>query len=399
MDVIASSFGSLFSIISSVLPFILMIGVVVSIHELGHYYAGRAFGAAVESFAFGFGKSIVEVTDKRGTRWRLNWLPLGGFVKFVGSQESVNESHSNKKQPIGKYYSELAAWQRVIVSLAGPVANFVLAILIYAAIFTTFGKPVFGDVTIESVAPQSAAEIGGVMTNDLVIAVDGRPISSAAELIEAVAYSADEPVELSILRGGDPLKLIVTPKREKVRNERLGIEDEIGRIGVGISSKLVKLEKVSLLNAVGIGADRTAEVIRKTIKVLGRLIFGKDSFEKMRGPLGIGDIADRVVDSNMKRTDVDFSERFHGAFWQMLELIAMFSVSIGFFNLLPIPMLDGYSALLGLYETVVGSEVSLRFQDYLLRGGLAVVGLFFIAVTWNDLRRLGLLEMFGGLLS
>ncbi len=398
MDVLVSQFLNLFSIVSSVVPFIIMIGVVVTIHELGHYYAGRAFGAAVESFAFGFGKSIFEVSDKRNTRWRLNWLPLGGFVKFVGEQEGDNSISDNPKKPKGRYYKDLAAWQRVIVSLAGPVANFILAILIYAVIFSQ-GKPLYGDVTVENVLENSAAYEAGVLDGDIIVAADDRAVSSAGDVIEAVAYSADEPVKLSLLRNGEEIDLIVIPRREMFINERLGIEDEIGRIGVSMSSKLIAIEDVSTFEAVSLGADQTANVIRKTLKVLNRLIFGKDNFDKMRGPLGMGDIADRVVDSNMKRTDIGFKERLSGTFWQMLELIAMFSVSIGFFNLLPIPMLDGYSALLGLYETVVGSEVSLRFQEYLLRGGLAVVGVFFIAVTWNDIRRLGLLDVFSGLLS
>ncbi|ACT59398.1 M50 family metallopeptidase [Hirschia baltica] len=398
MDVLVSQFLNLFSIVSSVVPFIIMIGVVVTIHELGHYYAGRAFGAAVESFAFGFGKSIFEVSDKRNTRWRLNWLPLGGFVKFVGEQEGDNSISDNPKKPKGRYYKDLAAWQRVIVSMAGPVANFILAILIYAVIFSQ-GKPLYGDVTVENVLENSAAYEAGVLDGDIIVAADDRAVSSAGDVIEAVAYSADEPVKLSLLRNGEEIDLIVIPRREMFINERLGIEDEIGRIGVSMSSKLIAIEDVSTFEAVSLGADQTANVIRKTLKVLNRLIFGKDNFDKMRGPLGMGDIADRVVDSNMKRTDIGFKERLSGTFWQMLELIAMFSVSIGFFNLLPIPMLDGYSALLGLYETVVGSEVSLKFQEYLLRGGLAVVGVFFIAVTWNDIRRLGLLDVFSGLLS
>jgi regulator of sigma E protease len=147
------------------------------------------------------------------------------------------------------------------------------------------------------------------------------------------------------------------------------------------------------------GAEQTALVIRQTIKVLKRLVLGQDSFDKMRGPLGIGDIADKVVDSHMKRTDVAFSEKFKSAFWELTQYIALFSVSIGFFNLLPIPMLDGYSALLGIYETVVGSKLSDAVQEYLLRGGLAAIGVFFIAVTFNDLRRLGVFEIFNSLLS
>lgn len=398
MDVLLSQLMQTFSFVSSVVPFIVMIGIVVTIHELGHYIAGRFFGAAVESFAFGFGKSIFEVSDKRGTRWRLNWLPLGGFVKFVGEAEETNNSDNLTIRPQGLLYKKLAAWQRVVVSLAGPIANFILAILIYAVIFGQ-GKPVFGDVTAQEVSPDGAAFLAGIQAGDVFVSADNLPIKSSGDLIEAVAYSADEEVELLLRRDGDLLTIIVTPQREIFVNERLGIEDEIGRIGVSMYSPLVSIEKVSVMEAIGLGADQTANVIRKTIKVLKRLIFGKDSFEKMRGPLGMGDIADRVVDSNMKDTQIAFKERLRATFWQMLELIAMFSVSIGFFNLLPIPMLDGYSALLGLYETIVGSEVSLRFQEYLLRGGLAVVGVFFIAVTWNDIRRLGLLDVFNGLLS
>ena len=398
MDLIITQLAQVFSIISSVVPFIIMIGVVVTIHELGHYWAGRSFGAAIESFAFGFGKSIFEKSDRNGTRWRVNWLPLGGFVKFVGEATELEDSTATMSRPLGRPYKELAAWQRVIISLAGPIANFILAILLYALIFSQ-GKPVFGDVTVLEVLEDGAAYEAGLLVDDIIVEVDGKSITSTGELIEAVAYSADEPVELSVRRQSELIEITVVPKREIFVNERLGIQEEIGRIGIHMNAKLISIEKVSISEAISLGADQTANVIRKTIKVLKRLIFGKDSFEKMRGPLGMGDIADRVVDSNMKRTDISFKDRLDNTFWQMLELIAMFSVSIGFFNLLPIPMLDGYSALLGMYETIVGSEVSLKFQEYLLRGGLAVVGVFFIAVTWNDLKRLGLLDVFGGMLS
>ncbi len=398
MDAIISQFMQLFSIVSSVVPFFIMLGVVVVIHELGHYFAGRTFGAAVESFAFGFGKSIFETTDKYGTRWRFNWLPLGGFVKFVGETENTAQASGNTNLPSGKPYKNLSAWQRVIVSLAGPIANFILAILIFAVIFAQ-GRPVYGDIFIQDVSPNGAAYQAGMLAGDVIKSVEGKTVKTSSDVIEAVAYSAEEPVNFVLQRGDTELDLSVIPQREIFTNERLGVSEEIGRIGIQMSAEFIEIRKVSALEALSLGAEQTADVIRKTIKVLKRLIFGKDSFEKMRGPLGMGDIADRVVDSNMKRVDVSLKDRLTGTFWEMFGLIAMFSVSIGFFNLLPIPMLDGYSALLGMYETLVGSEVSLRFQEYLLRGGLAVVGVFFIAVTWNDLKRLGLLDVFGTLLS
>lgn len=389
---------AVFSGLGSVVPFILLIGVVVTVHEFGHYIAGRAFGAGVESFAFGFGDSIIETTDKRGTRWRVNWLPLGGFVKFADEVQAPGDSRKTDDRPIGKRYAELAAWQRVIVSLAGPMINFAFAILVFALMSMTLGEPVYERVAVMQVAEGGAAEKGGLEAGDQIVMVEGRRMSTPDDVRLIVQYSADEPLDFVVSRGGRGVDLTITPARVVNRNEALDLEEEVGQIGIWFESRtgVARLGPVSALSS---GVDKTVDLIRATIKVIGRLITGKDDFDKMRGPLGIGDFADKLVDSHMKQEGVPLMDRLRGSLISLTAMAALFSVSIGFFNLLPIPMLDGYHALLGLYETVAGSAVSLRAQEYLLRGGLAVIGLFFIAVTWNDLKRTGVLEVFARLLS
>ena len=389
----------LWGIVSSVIPFVIIIGAVVTVHELGHYLAGRAFGAAVESFAFGFGDSIVETKDKRGTRWRLNWLPLGGFVKFVGEAQAPGDAGKVEQGPIGKPYTQLTAWQRVVVSFAGPFVNFVFAILIYACMAMATGEPKYGAIEISAIEDGGPADVAGIKTGDLILSVGGRSVEEIADFQNVIFYSANEAINVQIERAGTPLDLSVTPTERVHRDENLGIEEKIGYVGVGLRTQLLEVKPVGPVRALAIGVEETQKIIDLTVKVLTRLIQGKDSFEKMRGPLGIGDIADKVVDSHLKNDTLPFMERMQRATLHIIHFIALFSVSIGFFNLLPIPMLDGYSILLGTYEAIFGSEVSVRVQEFLLRGGLAVIGVFFIAVSWNDLKRLGLLEVFGRLLS
>ena len=389
----------LWGVFSSIIPFVIIIGTVVTVHELGHYLAGRMFGTAVESFAFGFGDSIFERKDKRGTRWRINWLPLGGFVKFVGEAQAPGDAGKVEHGPIGLAYTQLAAWQRVVVSFAGPFVNFVFAILIYAAMAMSTGQPKYGAIEISAIEDSGPAYLGGVQKGDLILSVDGKSVKQIADFQNLVFYSANEPIDIMVERGGVELSLEVTPSERLHRNDKLGIEETIGYVGVGLSTQLLSVEPVGPIKALAIGVEETKKIIDLTVKVLTRLIQGKDSFEKMRGPLGIGDFADKVVDSHMKNDTIPFGERMRRASLHLIHFIALFSVSIGFFNLLPIPMLDGYAIVLGTYEAIFGSEVSVKVQEFLLRGGLAVIGVFFIAVSWNDLKRIGLLEVFGRLLS
>ena len=394
---------AIFSGVGSFVPFILLIGVVVMVHEFGHYFAGRFFGAGVESFAFGFGDSIIEGTDKRGTRWRVNWLPLGGFVKFVDEVQTPGDAEGSKEaserpQPIGKPYSALQPWQRVIVSLAGPMINFLFAIIVFAIFAMTIGQDVYERVTIQTVIANGPADKAGFKQGDDIVWVAGQRVQTPQDVMLAVQYSADEPVNFVVARQGREIDLTVTPRRTLTRNEALDVEEEIGRIDIGFAAPTGR-ERLNPVDALAYGANQTVVLIRTTIKVIVRLVTGKDSFDKMRGPIGIGDFADKLVDAHMKQVDVPLSEKIFSAARSLLWMSALFSVSIGFFNLLPIPMLDGYHALLGIYETVAGTAVSMKVQDYLLRGGLAVIGLFFIAVTLNDLKRTGVLEVFARLLS
>ena len=293
----------------------------------------------------------------------------------------------------------MKAWQRMIVSLAGPAINFVFAIAVYAVMAMTLGEPQFERVSVKSVMEDSPAQQAGFQPGDIFSTISGSKIETPMDVMMAVQYSADEPVSFQVERNGDLIDLVATPSRRIFRNENLNVEEEVGFIGIEFGQTYLEHKKLGPVAAVALGLDKTINLVQVTIKVLHRLITGKDSFEKMRGPLGIGDFADKVVDSHLKKEELPLTQRLGNVSLEMISLAALFSISIGFFNLLPIPMLDGHSALLSFWETISGSAVSTKIQEYLQVGGLAAIGFFFIAVTFNDLKRTGALEVFTRLLS
>ncbi len=202
----------IFSVLASPIPFIVLISIVITVHELGHYWVGRGFGAAVESFSIGFGRPIFEVRDKRGTRWRLNWLPLGGFVKFVGELQAPTDTRettdvaSAKAETapvklVGKAYTELGPMKRLAVSLGGPLANFIFAITVFAFLGLAFGVPQSRQISVVDVMPNSVAASAGFKAGDIIVEAGGRPVTIASDVNRATELSAGEAVTYRVLRG------------------------------------------------------------------------------------------------------------------------------------------------------------------------------------------------------
>src|SRR5690606_19316952 len=336
------------SILASPISFILLISVVITVHELGHYWVGRVFGTAVESFAVGFGKPIFEVKDRRGTRWRVNWMPLGGFVKFVGEMQTPLDTQAGVTGPVGKPYTQLGPLKRLAVSLGGPFANFVFAVVVFAGLGLALGVPQAKSVTVTAVLAGSPAADAGMQVGDVMLAAAGKTVETSDDVMRATALSAGEPVVYRVLRGEETLDLTATPVEIRAYNEQLKMNETLGRIGVTMAHRDVQIRRLNPVEAVGYGVAQTAGALEATVNVLRRLVTGKEGLDKLSGPLGIFTVADNGTDLHMKQEGVSLDKRLLGAAVWLIQLSALLSIGVGFFNLLPIPVLDGGAAVMCL---------------------------------------------------
>lgn len=404
--------------------FLLIISVVITVHELGHYWVGRMFGAAVESFAIGFGNPIVEKRDGRGTRWRLNWIPLGGFVKFVGEVQLAQDLKQELPQTaeteeeaarlaevgratrprgavegkpttfhdnqilVGKPYNLLNPWQRIAVSLGGPFANFLFAIAAFAVIGGVQGVPQAQEVFVRGVIAGEAADRAGFKAGDVVIEAGGRPVETAQDIIMATQLSAGEAVSYRVLRGEETVALLATPVERELVDSGMRMKQKVGRIGLDLGHRDTSIRNLNPVEAVGYGLQRTAESIGQTINVLRRLITGKEGIEKLSGPVGILHLTGGVTEMTMNQEDIDLGAKVMQLFWMYFHLAALLSIGIGFFNLLPIPVLDGGAVVMTLAEALTGKALPEKAQNAGLTFGLVSLVVFALLVTWQDIGRL-----------
>jgi regulator of sigma E protease len=398
------------SLLGSPISFLIVISIVITVHELGHYWVGRSFGAAVESFSIGFGKPIFEARDRRGTRWRVNWLPLGGFVKFVGEMQAPTDKRdippeamkqditviegATPDEPavklIGKPYTELGPLKRLAVSLGGPFANFVFAIVVFAAMAVAIGVQKSDGVLITSVVAGSAAEDAGFKAGDQFIKANGRTITNSYEVTRATMLRSGEPVTYRILRDGLELEISAVPRSQTLTNQQLRVKERIGRLGANLEEVNSRTEHLNPIEGIGYGISQTVNSLDDTFTVLRRLITGKDGLDKLSGPLGIFNVADAGTDANMKQEGVAFEARLWGAALWLIQLSALLSIGVGFFNLLPIPVLDGGAAVMCIAEAITGKEVPEKVQRVGLTIGLACLVSFALVITWQDITRLAM---------
>ncbi|MEM6899047.1 MAG: RIP metalloprotease [Pseudomonadota bacterium] len=373
----------------SVLSLIFLLGVVVVVHELGHYWAGRLFGAAAESFSVGFGRSIFERKDSRNTRWRINWIPLGGFVKFVGEHQMPGDAGRIEMAPVGRPFQDLTVGQRSIVLLAGPVANFMLAIFIFAALAFSIGKPI-ERVSIGLVNEDGPAAEAGIEVGDVILAIDGREVTENSQVRRTIQLSTGDELILTVERNGAPMDIGVTPVRMAIDNG-LGQINQVGAINVGLGVLRVGHENFGPIGAIQHGVVQTADVIALTGKVLLRMVTGREPLNQLSGPVGIGDLAGKAVTATMSIEEVSLSQRLWLVSLNLLNICAFVSVGIGLFNLLPLPVLDGGHLAFNAYEAVVGEAVPVKIQETALTIGLALLFTVAVFVTWGDIVETGIL--------
>ena len=362
---------ALFSHFPTLLGYIFMLVLVVFFHELGHFLAGRWCGGRIDAFSVGFGPELFHTVDRRGTRWRVAAIPLGGYVKFHEEPRDGTGDVPVAPHAQGLSFTALAAWQRAVIVAAGPFASFALAIAIFAGLFMLDGMAILAP-RVGSVVVDSAASRAGFMAGDRVVAIDRTRIESFTDMQRIVSDSSGIALDIEVDRGGRPVHLLATPERKDVKGQ-FGTS-RIGVLGLGASSDPAdySVRRLGPGQALAAGANECWFVISRTTSYLSGLLIGRETVAQLSGPVRMVEVTDTVV---------------RLGFGALLNLAAFLSVSIGFFNLLPIPPLDGGRLLFCCVEAVRGRPVSDRVQEFGFKLGLAVVAALMICATYNDISR------------
>jgi regulator of sigma E protease len=371
--------GAAGSLLGYLIPFLIVLTVVVFIHELGHFLVGRWCGVGVNAFSIGFGPELVGFTDRHGTRWKLSAIPLGGYVKFAGDVNgaSVPDAASlSQMSPAERAVSfhHKTVLQRALVVAAGPIANFLLAIAIFAGITYVNGRQILAP-RVDVVQAGSAAERAGFKPGDLVLSINGRSISSFTDMQRIVSASADDELSIAIDRDGREMTLTAVPDLKETETP-FG-KQRIGLLGLQASRGPddLKLVKYGLLDSIRLGAMETWYVVERTFTYIGRLVVGRESADQLSGPIRIAQVSGQVATL--------------GGTAGLVSLVAVLSVSIGLINLFPIPLLDGGHLLFYGIEALRGRPLSDRAQEIGFRIGLAIVVMLMLFATWNDIVHLG----------
>lgn len=384
--------GALAQVIVFIVSLVVMMGIVVVIHELGHYYAGRWFGAAVESFSVGFGGSVAERKDKRGTRWRINWIPLGGFVKFVGEAQGPRDVGVMEAGPQGKPYTELGPLQRIVVSLAGPAANFVLAVLVFTILLLWVGTP-RESLRVEEVFEGGPAALAGLEVGDVIVGVDNKMVVNSDDLKLPVSLKAGSPIPFEVERGSERLTLTITPERQ-LGDNGLGQMIQKGAIGIKYLPIQGGVRTYGPLGALVGGVVETGETVEMTVDMLARMVTGKEPISNLSGPVGIGDVTRRVA-TRVMEADISAADKLRNMLIMALKICALVSVGIGLFNLLPFPILDGGHVIFHTWEAVTGKALPEKIQEGALTVGFFVLIGLFVVVTWGDILETGVFTAAG----
>ncbi len=364
--------------------FVLVIGPLVFVHELGHYLAGRLFGVKADEFSIGFGREVFGISDKRGTRWKFGWLPLGGYVKFAGDMDPSSRADpawiALPAEERARTFQSKPIWQRAIIVAAGPLTNFIVAIVILMGFAIAFGDlrtpPVVG-----SIEPGSPAQQAGLLAGDRITALGGRSVTTFQDMIRYVQIRPGQSVRIDFVRQGS------TQTRDavigtRIERDRFGNEPKIGRLGIGNTQ--AELIPVSLIEAPVVAVRKTGDILGMMSDVIGQIITGRRPVSELGGPLSIAKVSGEQMALGVS---------------SFVFLIALVSINLGFINLLPVPVLDGGHLLFYAIEAVRRRPLEPTVQEWAFRGGLAAVLALMVLVTFNDLGTLGLWNRLTGLIG
>jgi regulator of sigma E protease len=355
------------------IAFVCALGPLVFLHELGHYLVARLFRVPAETFSIGFGRELFGWTDRQGTRWKVAWLPLGGYVKFVGDMDAASAPGDAEAIPAelrDRAFQFRPVWQRFLIVLAGPLANFVIAIAIFSAFFALVGIPRTN--IVGEVQPGSAAAAAGVQPGDRILSIAGRSTPTFDDIRDVVAVRANDNVALRINRAGRTGTIWVTLKSDATADP-FGEKIPHGLLGVYPTTQVI--EPVSLFRAVPMAVTYTARLTRSIVDGLIQVVRGRVSAKEIGGPIKIAQIAGEGASLGLL---------------PFVNLVALFSINLGFINLLPVPMLDGGHLFFYVVEAVRRRPVSARAMEWAFRAGLALILALLVFATSNDLGSIGL---------
>ena len=364
-----------------IIPFIVLILIVVFIHEYGHYYFAKKYGVGVTDFSIGFGKEIFGWNDKSGTRWKICWIPLGGYVKFFGDRNVFSQADQEKiiskynKEEQKKLFVLKPLYQRALIVAAGPLANFLLAVVIFFSIYTFIGKD-FTPAVINEVQKDSPAMLAGLKDNDIIVSIDGNKVESIMDVSKFITLSTDEFVDFTVLRSNQELIFKVKPNMV-TSEDNLGnkINKRMVGIKIGAYNNQINHVKLGPTKALYHSISEVYFVSISSLKYLGSMLKGSGDSSQLGGPIRIAKITGQVAELGI----IPF-----------LSVMAYISISLGLINLFPIPLLDGGHLMFYGFEKILGKPLSQKTQEGFFRIGMFLLLSLMFFTTFNDLKDLGL---------
>ena len=415
MTIAGLTIETLLTLPITLIAFLVLLCIIVFFHEYGHFSVARMLGVRVDVFSIGFGKTIARWRDKQGTEWRIAMLPLGGYVKFFGDagpasnanadvEAAQHEAHPATTQfPRPGHEHEVGrgmtaeeravcfhfkpVWARALIVAAGPIANFILAIAIFAGLLMSFGQMI-GEPKVGAVQPGSAAEEAGFEAGDVIRTANGRKVGTFSDLTMVVRLSSGEEIAFEVDRGGETLILKATPRRQVVE-DAYGNSAEMGVLGVVGDRNAFRFVRYGPAEAFSGAVKQVWQIIASTGKFLSRLILGKEDAKQLGGPIKMAQYAGQSAlsgfDGDPALDGIDLLERLKISLASFISLAGIVSVSIGFLNLLPVPVLDGGHLMYYAYEAAAGKPLGARAQAIGFRLGIVLLASFMLFVTWNDI--------------
>ncbi len=371
MELLQQAFGL---VTGTIIPFLVVLTLIVFIHEMGHYLAGRWCGIGITAFSVGFGPEIAGFNDRHGTRWKLCAIPLGGYVKFHGDEDAASTPDYGKlgnlsEEERSRTFLGAALWKRAVTVAAGPIANFVLAIAIFSVTFAIYGRQV-ADPVVAEVRESSAAAAAGILPGDLLVSIDGTAVRTFDDVRRYVSVRPEVPIVVTIRRNGEERDLRMVPQRTEL-SDQFGNKMEVGVIGIVTTEAIgnFRVVEYSPLQAIGQGALQSWYIVTGTFDYLANVVTGRMKADQIGGPIRVAQASGQMATLGVAA---------------LLQLAAVLSVSIGLLNLMPVPVLDGGHLMFYAVEALRGRPVGPRTQEIAFRIGMALILMLTVFATWND---------------
>jgi regulator of sigma E protease len=369
MDSLLGAQGDLIGYAINIVALLVALTIIVFIHEYGHFKVARMCGMKVDTFSIGFGREVWGRTDRYGTRWKIGYLPFGGYVKFTGDANAASMPDPSVPAKADEFHGK-PVWQRALVVFAGPAANFILAFFLFAAAFYVLGDQVPG-TKIGMVQPGSPAEQGGLKVNDVVKSIDAKSVESFNDIVRIVTFNPGKTMAFVVDRQKEMLNLTITARAE-IEDRGFYGKITVGRIGISFSKDADNFHQVNLIGAIKLAGGQIWFIVENTLKYVGKLFLGQDTVAQLGG---VGSMAKLTGDAAS-----------NGVFYY-IATVALLSVSIGLINLFPIPMLDGGHLVFYAIEAIRRKPLGPQAQEWSFRIGFALVILLMLIGNWNDLVR------------